>query len=163
VAGPRYFDYSTFFHVASGETITLDIQLFPYPEEDSTISGTVTDAGTGEPLGSVSVDLTIFIEGHSYSAWAQTDSNGQYSVPVPASTVRMEFDYYYWDYGGDGEYDDGADNGNGSSGGGEGAKPDEGGTRDEPPMTAMRARMGARAGACPWRNPSAGPAPISAR
>ena len=61
-------------YVVSGETLTDNFQLLPNP---ASVTGVVTDATTGNPLGGATVKL---IQTSFYFAATQTDDQGRYSI-----------------------------------------------------------------------------------
>ena len=63
--------------------VTLTVTL---PADFGAISGTVTDAHTGEPLGGVSVVVHASFQGNPLDLTATTAGDGSYSVTGPAGT-----------------------------------------------------------------------------
>jgi len=107
--GKQYFPFNKIVTVGAGSSVKLDIEVTPYPDEDAEISGTVIDAQTEEPLQYVSIQVMVVLDAGTYNKWASTDGDGEYSVSVPESTVRLEFtheDWYYYDYDDDWDDDD---------------------------------------------------------
>jgi len=105
----RYFEYSTRFYVGEDDTKKLLIELEPYPEETSRISGVVSDKETGKPIPYASVEATITYKGHVMYDRASTDEMGSYTLSVPAASIRLMFtamDYWYvWEDGELADYD----------------------------------------------------------
>jgi len=52
--------------------LTFDVQTYTFPQTSGAISGTVTDAGTGQPIGGATVSYT--------GGSASTDANGVYTL-----------------------------------------------------------------------------------
>jgi hypothetical protein len=94
----QYFPYTGSFTVGESTSVKHDAKLVPYPVEDSTLHGKITDMDTGEALPNVYMRVLIDYKGHEYSKYTYTDFDGVYTVDVPASTVTLIIDSYYSKY-----------------------------------------------------------------
>lgn len=77
--------------VMENEITMVDFELIPYDVEPilGTVTGTVTDAETGEPIVEAFVRVIRPRPGHPGFLMAATDENGVYSLDVPVGTYDM--------------------------------------------------------------------------
>lgn len=85
--------------LSDGETKQADLTLNKMPEKSVTLSGTVRDAKSGDPIRGAAVNVQV--PAWADHAWVRTDNEGQYSVKVrPGYTVVEVAHHGYW-YGDD--------------------------------------------------------------
>ena len=88
-----YFSgHAGWFYITAGETIWINISLYPHPPENSIICGYVKDASTGEPIKNVFISLTWKDDkGNHDSNFTYTDENGFYTINVAAGEIKLRF------------------------------------------------------------------------
>jgi len=79
-------------NITDSQTLWLNISLCPLPEETATVSGYVTEAGTGTPFAGIQVDINWFnyTIDHEYSREAVTDAAGFYSVHIAPGELYID-------------------------------------------------------------------------
>ena len=99
-----YDDSSDDLTIIDFETLWLNVTLYPYPAETSTICGYITDSSTGLPLSDVRVQAiwVNFSISQEYERDAQTDANGFFSMPIAPGEIYFElrsweYNYNYYD------------------------------------------------------------------
>jgi hypothetical protein len=70
---------------AAGQSLTRDVQIVPWPAPTSSVSGTIVDSVTGDPIPGASVGLFSLDNGSNYSV--STGVDGTFDIPnvVPGS------------------------------------------------------------------------------
>ncbi len=95
VPGYGFIENQTHESLLSGNTYWLNITLsVPPSTDDATLSGVITDANTGSPLGDVVVTVetsNMFNGGRGYSNFTMTNTTGFYSMNVTNGTGRLFF------------------------------------------------------------------------
>jgi 5-hydroxyisourate hydrolase-like protein (transthyretin family) len=97
---PEYSSYN----MSEGETIWLNITLFPRPPQNSIVKGYITDQKTEEPIQDARVRLYWRDnQGHHEYNYTYTDSLGFYQINVAKGSIKLRFskkDYFsdYSDY-----------------------------------------------------------------
>ena len=78
--------------------LTLTGSIVPAQAADGTVSGTVTDADTGAPVGGVDVQAVCWqvngVNPGEICGEAETAANGTYSISVPPGVHKVWFDHY---------------------------------------------------------------------
>lgn len=78
-----YSNEYSYNSVLENETISVNISLYPEPEQNSTLCGFILDDNTGEPIENA--DISVYWTdglGHSDGNLTSTDSNGYYQINV---------------------------------------------------------------------------------
>jgi hypothetical protein len=98
-----YFTESFYeVNITEAETFWVNISLYPFPLETSTVCGYVTDNETGEPIIGFHIDVlwVNFSNGHEYSRRAQTNTSGFFSMPIAPGELYIDIrteDYSSYD------------------------------------------------------------------
>ena len=94
-----YFSEFEHYDIKAGETIWLNISLYPIPPINAGLRGYVLDNSTGSPVRNTTVVATWRDDaGHSLSNSTHTDDDGFYIMPVPAGEIILSFHaagYFY--------------------------------------------------------------------
>jgi 5-hydroxyisourate hydrolase-like protein (transthyretin family) len=94
-----YYSKSTEeYSIGEGETLQVDISLYPKPPESSVVHGYVTNEITGNPIENAYVSLDWEDDmGHDDWNSTYTDPSGHYSMNVASGTIDLYFsaDRYY--------------------------------------------------------------------
>ena len=94
-----YFSEFEHYDIKAGETIWLNISLYPTPPINAGLRGYVLDNSTGSPVRNATVVATWRDDaGHSLSNSTHTDDDGFYIMPVPAGEIILSFHaagYFY--------------------------------------------------------------------
>jgi hypothetical protein len=80
-------------NISDSQTLWVNISLYPFPLETSTVCGYITESSTGAPLVGVRVAINwvnISI-GHEYSREAQTNTSGFFSTPIAPGELYIDF------------------------------------------------------------------------
>ena len=89
-------------NVTDSQTLWVNITLYPFPLETSTVCGYLTDSTTGAPLQGVRVGVywvNVSI-GHEYTREAQTNASGFFSMPIAPGELYIDIhdnEYSYYD------------------------------------------------------------------
>lgn len=75
-----------------GKTTTITFTLVKLPERTVTISGTVTDKSTGDPVQGAGISVQVPAMGDH--AWAQSDADGKFSVKVRPGYTLVEASHW---------------------------------------------------------------------
>ncbi|MCD6481167.1 MAG: carboxypeptidase regulatory-like domain-containing protein [Thermoplasmata archaeon] len=87
-----YFSEFEYYDIKAGETIWLNISLYPLPPINAGVRGYVVDNSTGSPVRNATVVATWRDDaGHSLSNSTHTDDNGFYTMPVPSGEIILSF------------------------------------------------------------------------
>jgi hypothetical protein len=97
-----YSDSRDDLSITDSQTLWVNVTLYPFPLETSTICGYLTDSTTGAPLKGVRLDATWinFSIGHEYSRETQTNASGFFSMPIAPGELYFdihEHEYNYYD------------------------------------------------------------------
>ena len=97
-----YSDSRDDLNITDAQTLWVNVTLYPFPLETSTICGYLTDSTTGAPLKGVRLDATWvnFSIGHEYSRETQTNASGFFSMPIAPGELYIdihEHEYNYYD------------------------------------------------------------------
>ncbi len=80
------------------EKLWINVSMIPSPVETSKLCGYVTDSSNNEPVSNAYVYLELHhLEGHRIENETSTDSNGFYSMNIPAGETYLyiyAYDYY---------------------------------------------------------------------
>jgi hypothetical protein len=78
------------------QTLWVNVSLYPFPLETSTVCGYITDGSTGAPLSGVRVDVTWvnFSIGQDYTREAHTDTSGFFSMPIAPGELYIDLRGY---------------------------------------------------------------------
>jgi len=87
-----YFSEFEYYDIKAGETLWLNISLYPLPSINAGVRGYVVDNSTGSPVRNATVVATWRDDaGHSLSNSTHTDDDGFYTIPVPAGEITLSF------------------------------------------------------------------------
>ena len=97
-----YSDSRDDLSITDSQTLWVNVTLYPFPLETSTLCGYLTDSKTGAPLKGVRLDATWvnFSIGHEYSRETQTNASGFFSMPIAPGELYFdihEHEYNYYD------------------------------------------------------------------
>jgi hypothetical protein len=84
------------------QTLWVNVTLYPFPLETSTVCGYITDSTTGALLPGVRIDATWvnFSIDQEYTREAQTDASGFFSMPIAPGELYIDlrgYEYNYYD------------------------------------------------------------------
>jgi hypothetical protein len=101
VSKDGYYDKSyDDLNLTDSQMLWVNISLYPFPVESSTICGYITDSSTGVPLPGVRIEAiwVNFSINQEYSREAQTDASGFFSTPIAPGELYIELRGYEYDY-----------------------------------------------------------------
>jgi hypothetical protein len=96
-----YYDDSRYeLNITDSQTLWVNVTLYPFPLETSTVCGYLTDSTTGAPLMGVRIDATWvnFSIGQEYTREAQTNASGFFSMPIAPGELYIELHEYEYNY-----------------------------------------------------------------
>jgi hypothetical protein len=84
------------------QILWINVTLFPFPLETSSVCGYIRDSSTGAPLSGVRIDVTWvnFSIDQDYTREAQTDAYGFFSMPIAPGELYIDlrgYEYNYYD------------------------------------------------------------------
>jgi 5-hydroxyisourate hydrolase-like protein (transthyretin family) len=87
-----YFKHAEERVVGNYQTVAVDVRLCPYPPENSTVYGHVTNNITDAPIRGAYVNLTWSDNGHTLYNSTLTNVDGSYSIHIAAGAINLRFD-----------------------------------------------------------------------
>jgi len=95
-----YSDSRDELNITDSQTLWVNVTLYPFPLETSTVCGYLTDSTTGSPLMGVRIDATWvnFSIGHEYTREAQTNASGFFSMPIAPGELYIDLHRYEYNY-----------------------------------------------------------------
>lgn len=94
-----FYEYIEWMGIGEYEILWVNVSLYPYPLENSTVCGYVTDEITGLPIENANVNLNWRDDlGHNNWNSTYTNTSGYYSMNVAAGEIRLYFyadNYFY--------------------------------------------------------------------
>ena len=83
---------------SDGESVVRDQQITPWQSSTSSVSGTIVDHATGDPISGASVDLDSLDNGSTYSGTTGADGSFDFPAVVPGSFTIDVTDSGYASY-----------------------------------------------------------------
>jgi len=84
------------------QKLWVNVSLYPFPLETSTVCGYIKDGSTGAPLSNVRIDVTWvnFSIDQDYTREARTDASGFFNMPIAPGELYIDlrgYEYNYYD------------------------------------------------------------------
>lgn len=88
--------------ITDAQILWVNVTLYPFPAETSSIRGYITDSITGAPIVGVRIEAiwVNFSMNQEYERDAQTDTSGFFSMPIAPGEIYIElrgWEYNYYD------------------------------------------------------------------